>query len=108
ATATVKKVNDDVQLRALIDGKKVVVSEAIIRRDLYLDDADGVECLPNEEIFKVLARMGYVKPPLQLTFYKRSSLHDGSFFSILLFSVLVTRGLHGMSSAVPWHQLSSA
>nr|GEV25644.1 reverse transcriptase domain-containing protein [Tanacetum cinerariifolium] len=41
ATATIKKVNDDVQLRALIDGKKVVISEAIIRRDLHLDDADG-------------------------------------------------------------------
>nr|GEV96627.1 hypothetical protein [Tanacetum cinerariifolium]GEW54641.1 hypothetical protein [Tanacetum cinerariifolium] len=41
ATATVTKVNDVVQLRALIDGKKVVVSEAIIRRDLHLDDADG-------------------------------------------------------------------
>nr|GEY78082.1 hypothetical protein [Tanacetum cinerariifolium] len=41
ATATVKKVNDDVQLRTLIDGKKVVVSEAIIRIDLHLDDADG-------------------------------------------------------------------
>nr|GEV85095.1 copia protein [Tanacetum cinerariifolium] len=45
ATAIVKKINDVVQLRALIDGKKVVVSECIIRRDLHLDDADGVECL---------------------------------------------------------------
>nr|GFB45284.1 hypothetical protein [Tanacetum cinerariifolium] len=40
---TIKKVNDVVQLRAQIDGKKVVVSEAIIRRDLHLDDADGVK-----------------------------------------------------------------
>nr|GEX20250.1 hypothetical protein [Tanacetum cinerariifolium] len=39
-------------------------------RDLYLDDADGVECLPNEEIFKELARMRYEKPPPKLTFYK--------------------------------------
>nr|GEU80647.1 hypothetical protein [Tanacetum cinerariifolium] len=70
ATTTVKKVNDDVQLRALIDSKKVVISEAIIRRDLHLDGANGVECLPNEEIFKELARMGYEKPPLKLTFYK--------------------------------------
>nr|GEU55131.1 putative ribonuclease H-like domain-containing protein [Tanacetum cinerariifolium] len=70
ATDTVKKVNDDVQLRALIDGKKVVVSEAIIRRDLHLDDADGVECLPNEEIFERLARIGYEKPSPKLTFYK--------------------------------------
>nr|GEZ51916.1 copia protein [Tanacetum cinerariifolium] len=70
ATATIKKVNDDVQLRALIDGKKVVVTEDVIRRDLHLDDADGVECLPNEEIFAELARMGYEKPPPKLTFYK--------------------------------------
>nr|GEV99621.1 hypothetical protein [Tanacetum cinerariifolium] len=40
ATAIVKKVNDNVQLCALIDDKKVVVSEAIIRRDLHLDNAD--------------------------------------------------------------------
>nr|GEU56451.1 putative ribonuclease H-like domain-containing protein [Tanacetum cinerariifolium] len=70
ATATVKKVNDTVQLRTLIDGKKVVVFGAIIRRDLHLDYADGVECLPNEEIFEDLARMGYEKPHLKLTFYK--------------------------------------
>nr|GEU48807.1 hypothetical protein [Tanacetum cinerariifolium] len=70
ATATLKKVNDVVQLRALIDGKKVVVTEDVIRIDLHLDDADGVECLPNEEIFAELARMGYEKPPPKLTFYK--------------------------------------
>nr|GEX88307.1 uncharacterized mitochondrial protein AtMg00810-like [Tanacetum cinerariifolium] len=45
------------QLRALIDGKKVVVTKDVIRQDLYLDDADGVECLPNEEIFAELARI---------------------------------------------------
>nr|GEX94722.1 hypothetical protein [Tanacetum cinerariifolium] len=70
ATTIVKKVNDDVQLRALIDGKKVVVSKAIIRRDLYLDDAYGVECLSSEEIFTELARIRYEKPPSKLTFYK--------------------------------------
>nr|GEU87004.1 hypothetical protein [Tanacetum cinerariifolium] len=59
ATATVKKVNDAVQFGTLIDGKKVVVSEAIIKRDFHLDDADGVECLSNEEIFEELPRMGY-------------------------------------------------
>nr|GEW11659.1 hypothetical protein [Tanacetum cinerariifolium] len=43
ATANIKKVNGVVQLRALIDGKKVVVLEDVLRRDLYLYDAD--ECL---------------------------------------------------------------
>nr|GEY29387.1 putative nucleotidyltransferase, ribonuclease H [Tanacetum cinerariifolium] len=65
-----KKVNDNVQLRTLIDGKKVVVSEAIIRRDLHLDNVDRVECFSNAEIFEELARMGYEKPPPKLTFYK--------------------------------------
>nr|GEX88804.1 ribonuclease H-like domain-containing protein [Tanacetum cinerariifolium] len=36
---------------------------------MLLDDTDGVECLPNEEIFTELARMGYEKPPPKLTFY---------------------------------------
>nr|GEU42786.1 hypothetical protein [Tanacetum cinerariifolium] len=48
ATASIKMANDVVQLRALIDEKKVVVTEGVIRRDLRLDDADGVECFPND------------------------------------------------------------
>nr|GEU48434.1 hypothetical protein [Tanacetum cinerariifolium] len=75
ATTIVKKVNDVVQLRALIDGKKVVVSEDIIRSHLHLDDANRVKCFPNEDIFAELARMGYEKPPPKLTFYK-------AFFSV--------------------------
>nr|GFA19202.1 hypothetical protein [Tanacetum cinerariifolium] len=57
-------------VEALIDGKRVVVSEDVIQQDLNLDDADGVECLPNEEIFTKLAHMGYEQPPPKLTFYK--------------------------------------
>nr|GFA25415.1 hypothetical protein [Tanacetum cinerariifolium] len=70
ALATINKVNDAVQLRALIDGKKVVVTEDVIRRDLWLDDADGVECFLNKEILAKLTRMGHEKPPHKLTFYK--------------------------------------
>nr|GEZ53532.1 ribonuclease H [Tanacetum cinerariifolium] len=60
----------DNKLRALIDGKRVIVTEDVIQQVLRFDDADGVECLPNEEIFAELARMGYDKPPSKLTFYK--------------------------------------
>nr|GFB26720.1 hypothetical protein [Tanacetum cinerariifolium] len=59
-----------VRLQALVDKKKVVVTEATIRDALRLDDAEGVECLPNEEIFAELARIGYEKPSTKLTFYK--------------------------------------
>nr|GEV59022.1 putative ribonuclease H-like domain-containing protein [Tanacetum cinerariifolium] len=65
-TVAVKKVNDITRLQAPVDKKKVVVTEATIRDTLHLDDAEGVECLPNEEIFVELARMGYEKPSTKL------------------------------------------
>nr|GEW36144.1 hypothetical protein [Tanacetum cinerariifolium] len=77
-TVTVKKVNDVTKLQALVDKKKVVVTEATIRDALCLDDAEGVECLPNKEIFAELARMGYEKPSTKLTFYKAFSQASGS------------------------------
>nr|GEV54486.1 ribonuclease H-like domain, reverse transcriptase, RNA-dependent DNA polymerase [Tanacetum cinerariifolium] len=69
-TTVVKKVNDITRLLALVDKKKVIVTKATIRDALRLDDAEGVECLPNEVIFVELSRMGYEKPSTKLTFYK--------------------------------------
>nr|GEW76459.1 uncharacterized mitochondrial protein AtMg00810-like [Tanacetum cinerariifolium] len=69
-SVAVKKVNDIMRLQALVDKKKVIITESTIRDALYLDDAEGIECLPNEEIFIELARMGYEKPSTKLTFYK--------------------------------------
>nr|GEW71176.1 hypothetical protein [Tanacetum cinerariifolium] len=70
STTRVKTVNDDVRLQALLDGKKVIVNETSIRRDIRLDDAEGTACLPNDAIFKGFTRMGYEKPSQKLTFYK--------------------------------------
>nr|GEW86022.1 xylulose kinase-1 [Tanacetum cinerariifolium] len=47
-TVAVKQSNDVTRLQALVDKKKVVVTEAAIRDALRLDDAEGVDCLPNE------------------------------------------------------------
>nr|GEU54171.1 hypothetical protein [Tanacetum cinerariifolium] len=58
--AKVKIVNEDVQIRALIDRKKIIVTEASIKRDLQLQDAKGTACLPNDTIFEELARMSTV------------------------------------------------
>nr|GEV16953.1 hypothetical protein [Tanacetum cinerariifolium] len=41
------------------EAEYVAAASDVIKRDLRLDDADGVECLTNEEIFIELARMGY-------------------------------------------------
>nr|GFA31728.1 hypothetical protein [Tanacetum cinerariifolium] len=69
-TVTVKQSADVTRLQALVDKKKVLISMAVIRDVLRLDDAEGVDCLPNERIFTGLARMGYEKPSTKLTFYK--------------------------------------
>ncbi|GJS47319.1 hypothetical protein Tco_0597440, partial [Tanacetum coccineum] len=52
ATVKVKTVNREVQLQALVDGKNIIITESIVRRDLQLEDAEGVDCLPNATIFE--------------------------------------------------------
>ncbi|GJX19137.1 hypothetical protein Tco_0221814, partial [Tanacetum coccineum] len=66
----VKTINGEVQLQALVDGKKIIVTEASVRRDLQLNDDEGTDCLPNATIFEELTRMGYEKLSQKLTFYK--------------------------------------
>ncbi|GJS33049.1 hypothetical protein Tco_0531431 [Tanacetum coccineum] len=58
ATAKVKTVNEECQLQALIDNKKVIITETSIRSDLHLEDAGGTDCLQITTIFEELARMG--------------------------------------------------
>nr|GEV66412.1 putative ribonuclease H-like domain-containing protein [Tanacetum cinerariifolium] len=97
----VKQTNDVTRLQALVDRKKVVIIEAAIRDVLRLDDAEGVDCLPNEEIFAELARMGYEKPSTKLTFYK-------AFFSSQ-WKFLIHTILQSMSAKrTSWNEFSSA
>nr|GEV37209.1 putative reverse transcriptase domain-containing protein [Tanacetum cinerariifolium] len=74
-----KWLNDVTRLQALVDRKKVVLTKTVIRDVLCLDDAEGVDCLTNEEIFAGLARMGYKKPSTKLTFYKAFFLSQLKF-----------------------------
>ncbi|GJT29284.1 hypothetical protein Tco_0909559 [Tanacetum coccineum] len=61
ATVKVKTVNGEVQLQALVDGKKIIITEASVRRNLQLNDEEGMDCLPNATIFEELTRMGVGK-----------------------------------------------
>ncbi|GJR57987.1 putative ribonuclease H-like domain-containing protein [Tanacetum coccineum] len=95
-----KTVNGEVQLQALVDGKKIVVAEASVRRDLQLEDANGVDCLPNATIFEQLTLMGYEKLSQNLTFYK-------AFFSpqwkFLIHTILQCLSL----KTTAWNEFSS-
>ncbi|GJY11442.1 hypothetical protein Tco_0379627 [Tanacetum coccineum] len=58
ATVKVKTVNGEVQLQALVDEKKIIITESIVRRNLQLEDAEGVDRLPNAIIFEQLTLIG--------------------------------------------------
>ncbi|GKB66519.1 hypothetical protein Tco_0927931 [Tanacetum coccineum] len=58
ATGKTKTVNEECQIQALVDKKKVIITEKSVRSDLMLEDAEGTECLPNDVIFEQLERMG--------------------------------------------------
>nr|GEY57148.1 ribonuclease H-like domain-containing protein [Tanacetum cinerariifolium] len=94
-------VNDVTRLQALFDKKEVVVTDDAIREVLWLDDAEGVDCLPNEEIFIELARMGYEKPSTKLTFYK-------AFFSSQWKFLIHTILLSMSTKRTSWNEFSSA
>nr|GEW89140.1 hypothetical protein [Tanacetum cinerariifolium] len=75
--------------------------EDYIIQALQLDDDDSVDCLPNEEIFAKLARIGYEKPSIKLTFYK-------AFFSAQ-WKFLIHKILQCMNEKrTAWNEFSSS
>nr|GEU36114.1 hypothetical protein [Tanacetum cinerariifolium] len=58
ATTKVKTVNGEEQIQALVDKKKVIITETSVKSNLNLEDAEGTECLPNATIFEYLTLMG--------------------------------------------------
>ncbi|GJR32862.1 putative ribonuclease H-like domain-containing protein [Tanacetum coccineum] len=58
ATTKAKSVNGERQIQALVDKKKVTITEKSVRSNLMLEDVKGIECLPNDVIFEQLTLMG--------------------------------------------------
>nr|GEY11699.1 ribonuclease H-like domain-containing protein [Tanacetum cinerariifolium] len=101
STASVKRSNDVTRLQALVDKKKIVISEDVIHKILQLDDAEGVVCLLNAEIFAGLAQMGYEKPSSKLTFYKAFFSSQWKFLIHTLLQSLSTK-------RTSWNEFSTA
>nr|GFC93095.1 hypothetical protein [Tanacetum cinerariifolium] len=100
-TAVVKHSGDVTKLQALVDKKRIVITEEVVREILQLNDVKCVICLLNEEIFVGLARMGYEKPSTKLTFYKAFFSTQWKFFIHTI--------LHSLSAKrTSWNEFSSA
>nr|GEX82737.1 hypothetical protein [Tanacetum cinerariifolium] len=52
-----KNINEEAQIHAKVDGKKVIISETTIKRDLKFEDEGRVDCFSNEVIFEQLTLM---------------------------------------------------
>ncbi|GJY64162.1 putative ribonuclease H-like domain-containing protein [Tanacetum coccineum] len=70
ATTSLKSINEVPHIRAMVAGKRVLISEETIRADLLFDDADGVDCFPKQVIWDSLRDIGYEGNLAQLTFSK--------------------------------------
>ncbi|GJW19846.1 hypothetical protein Tco_0027282 [Tanacetum coccineum] len=57
-TAKAKTVNEEYQIQALVDKKKVIITKKSVRSYLMLEDAEETKCLPNDVIFEQLTLMG--------------------------------------------------
>ncbi|GJR76380.1 hypothetical protein Tco_0088745 [Tanacetum coccineum] len=100
STVKAKTVNGELQLHALVDGKKIIITESAMRRDLQLEDAKGVDCLPNPTFFEQLTQMGYEKISQKLTFYK-------AFFSPQWKFMIHTILQYLSSKTTAWNDFSS-
>ncbi|GJZ11294.1 hypothetical protein Tco_0546053 [Tanacetum coccineum] len=99
-TAKAKTVNGERQIQALVDKKQVIITKKSVRSDLMLEDADGTECLPNDEIFEQLTLMGYENLTQKLTFYKA---YFSSQWKFLIHTIL--QCLSAKTTA--WNEFSS-
>nr|GEW08066.1 hypothetical protein [Tanacetum cinerariifolium] len=55
---TSSSIHHSLTIHAIVDGKTVVITESSMRRDILFNDANGITCLTNEQIFENILLMG--------------------------------------------------
>nr|GEU65562.1 hypothetical protein [Tanacetum cinerariifolium] len=74
STARIETTNEGTKILATIHGKPRTISKSSIRRNLKLNDEEGISSLPDAELFENLALMGYnILPNQKFTFQKEIS-----------------------------------
>nr|GEV03887.1 hypothetical protein [Tanacetum cinerariifolium] len=62
STARTKTTDEGTKILATVDGKLRTISESSIRRNLKLNDEEGISTLPDAELFENVALMGVNSP----------------------------------------------
>ncbi|GJV01140.1 hypothetical protein Tco_1334709 [Tanacetum coccineum] len=58
SSAKTKTVNEEVQIHAKVDGKRIIITESSVRRNLRIVDREGIDCLSTSTICENLTLMG--------------------------------------------------
>nr|GFA57845.1 hypothetical protein [Tanacetum cinerariifolium] len=79
---TIETTEEGTQILATVDGIHITVTESSLRRNIKLQDEEGISSLPDTKLFENLTLMGYnISPNQKFTFQKDepdSSLRDVS------------------------------
>nr|GEV96288.1 putative reverse transcriptase domain-containing protein [Tanacetum cinerariifolium] len=71
STARIETTDEGTQILATVDGIPRTVTESSLRRNLKLQDEEGISSLPDTKLFENLTQMGYnISPNQKFTFQK--------------------------------------
>nr|GEU81529.1 hypothetical protein [Tanacetum cinerariifolium] len=71
STARIEIMEEGIKILAIVDGILRTVTESSLRRNLKLQDEEGISSLPDAELFENLTLMGYnISPNQKFTFQK--------------------------------------
>nr|GEX29078.1 hypothetical protein [Tanacetum cinerariifolium] len=80
STARIETTNEGTNILTTVDGKPKTISESSIRRNLKLNDEEGISSLLDTKLFENLALMGYnILPNQRFTFQKGQFSHQWKF-----------------------------
>nr|GEV38740.1 hypothetical protein [Tanacetum cinerariifolium] len=80
STAMIKTVEEGTKILATVDGIIITVTESSLRRNLKLQDEEGISSLPDTELFENLTLMGYnISPNQKFTFQKGQFSHQWKY-----------------------------
>nr|GEV08462.1 hypothetical protein [Tanacetum cinerariifolium] len=89
STTRIKTMNEGTKILATIDGKPKTISESSIKRNLKLNDEEGISTLLDAELFENLALMGYnILPNQKFTFQKGQFSHQWKFLILTIMQCL--------------------
>nr|GEW15694.1 hypothetical protein [Tanacetum cinerariifolium] len=103
STARIKTTNEGTKILATVDGKPMTIFESSIRRNLKLNDEEGISSLPDTELFENPALMGYnIFPNQRFTFQKGQFFHQWKFLIHTIMQCLSPKstGLNEFSSNI--------